>query len=84
MKTAIKCASLTSEKPTRPVDAFTSGNEIRQGNEGKIRCRFGNAWLIKLADGRHELVGGTEGNFTEAKEWVSLFAHEIVFKRSAK
>ena len=50
-------------------------------NTGKIVNRFGNALLIKQSDGKHELVGGTDRDFTEAKEWVSLFAHEIVFSR---
>jgi hypothetical protein len=45
-----------------------------------LKC-FGNARLIKRPDGKHELVGGNENNFAEAKEWVSLFAHEVVFTR---
>jgi hypothetical protein len=40
--------------------------------------------LIRRADGKHELVGGSAGDFSETKEWVSLFAHEIVFKRPVK
>jgi hypothetical protein len=52
------------------------------GDQDEVVRGFGNACLIKRTDGRHELVGGNENNFTEAKEWVSLFAHEIVFKRS--
>ena len=52
------------------------------GDQDKVVCGFGNACLIKRTDGLHELVGGNENSFTEAKEWVSLFAHEIVFKRS--
>jgi hypothetical protein len=44
----------------------------------------GNAWLIKRTDGKHELVGGNAGDFTEAKEWVSLFAHDVVFSRPVK
>jgi hypothetical protein len=51
---------------------------------GKILNRFGNARLIKRPDGKHELVGGSENNFTEAREWVSLFAHEVVFTRSRR
>lgn len=43
--------------------------------------RFGNAWLIRGANGKHALVGGGIWDFTEAKEWVSLFAHDIVFIR---
>jgi hypothetical protein len=50
-------------------------------NTGKIVNRFGKAWLIKRADGKHELVGGSDSDFSDAKEWVSLFAHEIVFSR---
>jgi hypothetical protein len=46
----------------------------------KIINRFGNAWLVQRTDKRHELVGGNKNNFTEAKEWISLFGHEIVLK----
>jgi hypothetical protein len=56
----------------------------KSGNEDKILKRFGNSRLIKRSDGKYELVGGNENNFSEAKEWVSLFAHEIVFKRSLR
>lgn len=50
----------------------------------KIINRFGNGWLIRKASGKHALVGGSDGDYTEAKEWVSLFAHDIVFSRSVK
>ena len=53
-------------------------------NPARILNRFGNAWLIIRTDGKHELVGGSDRDFTEAKEWVSLFAHEIVFSRPMK
>jgi hypothetical protein len=46
--------------------------------------RFGNAWLIRGADGKNALVGGTDRDFTEAKEWASLFAHDVVFSRPVK
>ena len=46
--------------------------------------RFGNAWLIRGSDGKTALVGGNASDFTEAKEWVSLFAHEVVFSRPVK
>jgi hypothetical protein len=49
---------------------------------GQILKCFGNSRLIRRSDGKHELVGGNENNFTETKEWVSLFAHEVVFTRS--
>ena len=50
----------------------------------RILRHFGQAPLIERADGKHELVGGSEGEYTEAKEWVSLFAHEIVFSQPMK
>ena len=53
-------------------------------NTARVINRFGNAWLICRANGRHELIGGTEHDFTAAKEWASLFAHEVVFSRPAK
>jgi hypothetical protein len=53
-------------------------------NKAKVIMCFGNAWLIRRANGRHELIGGTESDFTAAKEWTSLFAHEITFSRPVK
>ena len=53
-------------------------------NTAKVINRFGNAWLIRRTNGRHELIGGTAGDFTAAKEWASLFAHDIVFSRPVK
>jgi hypothetical protein len=43
--------------------------------------QFGKARLLQHPNGKYELVGGGEGDYTDAKEWVSLFAHDIVFKR---
>jgi hypothetical protein len=51
-------------------------------NPWKIINHFGNALLVQWTDGKHELVGGSDGDYTAAKEWVSLFAHDIVFTRS--
>lgn len=50
----------------------------------RILITFGHARLIERADGKHDLVGGSEGDCTEAKEWVSLFAHETVFSQPMK
>ena len=41
--------------------------------------QFGQAKLVKLTNGQHELIGGTDRDRTAAFEWASLFAHEIVF-----
>ena len=45
----------------------------------QIIQQFGQAILIKLTNGQHELIGGSDSDRTDAFEWVSLFAHEIVF-----
>jgi hypothetical protein len=50
-------------------------------NPTTILNRFGKAWLIKKANGERELVGGSVSDFTEAREWVSMFAHDVVFSR---
>jgi hypothetical protein len=40
---------------------------------------FGTARLVKKPDGRHELIGGTADDHAAAREWCSMFAHEVVF-----
>ena len=50
-------------------------------NPARILNRFAKAWLIKRANRKHELVGGTADDCTEVMEWASLSAHEIVFTR---
>jgi hypothetical protein len=50
--------------------------------KAKIIWCFGNAWLIRRGHGRHELIGGTDNDYTAAKEWTSFFAHEITFNRA--
>ena len=45
----------------------------------KIIQQFGQAKLVKLPNGQHELLGGTDADRIAAFEWASLFAHEIVF-----
>lgn len=41
--------------------------------------QFGQAKLIKLANGQHELIGGSAADLADAFQWASLFAHELVF-----
>lgn len=43
-----------------------------------VRC-FGQAKLIKLANGQHELIGGSDADRADAFAWTTLIAHEIVF-----
>ena len=41
--------------------------------------RFGQARLVKLPNGQHELIGGTDADRAEASEWASFFAHGVTF-----
>jgi hypothetical protein len=49
----------------------------------KRACRviavFGTARLVHQPTGRYELIGGSAANCSEAREWCSLFAPEVVF-----
>jgi hypothetical protein len=45
----------------------------------EIVAVFGAARLVKGADGRHALMGGSRADHLAAREWCSLFEHEIVF-----
>jgi hypothetical protein len=47
-------------------------------NEHSIIARFGQAALIKKPEGSHLLVGGSADDRGEAREWISLFMHEVV------
>ena len=48
-------------------------------SDTEIIARFGAARLIRKLDGRHELIGGTPDDLIAAREWCSLFAHDLVF-----
>ena len=48
-------------------------------NETELIARFGAARLVRYLDGRHELIGGSPDDLTAAREWCSLFAHDLVF-----
>jgi hypothetical protein len=47
-------------------------------DEGEVIARFGDAQLIRFLDGKMELRGGSNGDRTSAREWMSMFWHEAV------
>ena len=53
-------------------------------HDGEIVAYFGAARLLKKLDGTFELVGGSPGDRTEAKEWISLFLHDAVLQDPAR
>jgi hypothetical protein len=50
---------------------------------GFLNC-FGKARPIKRADEKVELADGRNQDYTDVRELVSLFAHEIVLSRPVK
>ena len=41
-------------------------------------AQFGQAALIRQADGSWRLQGGSTDDQLSAREWISLFQHEVV------
>ena len=52
-------------------------------NTSRVIQQFGEARLVRHHNGKHELIGGDTADLATAREWVSLFAHDIVFSRSS-
>ena len=47
---------------------------------GEVIAAFGQARLIKCLDGKYELRGGSNDDRLAAKEWISLFCHEVLVR----
>jgi hypothetical protein len=71
----------TANVQPRPVKSWRMKikNLIPQRYRKQLIRQFGEARLVKLPNGQHELIGGSDSDRAAAFEWVSLFAHEIVF-----
>ena len=54
-------------------------NLVAKRYRKQIVRQFGDAKLVRLPNGQHELIGGTDADRANAFEWTSHFAHEIVF-----
>jgi hypothetical protein len=46
-------------------------------SEHKTVAVFGSARLVKTPNGRYQLQGGSRTDRMDAREWVSLFMHEV-------
>ena len=53
-------------------------------NDSRVIQQFGSALLVQHQNGRHELVGGSFADLIAASEWVSFFAHDIVFTAAGR
>ena len=49
-------------------------------DEGEVIASFGQAQLVKYLDGRYESRGGSRDDRLEAKEWISMFCHEVLLR----
>ena len=47
-------------------------------DEGEVIAYFGQARLVRRLDCKFELRGGSVEDHSCAKEWISLFMHEVV------
>lgn len=63
---------------------MTMWNHLWELKNERVIASFGEARLMKRADGRLELRGGNAGDHTAAKEWISLFMHEAVPRQGSE
>ncbi len=47
-------------------------------DEGAVIAEFGEAKLMKFLNGKYELRGGSKDDRLAAREWISMFCHEVV------
>ena len=60
-----------------PRTMKTLVNGLNEPRPFTFIASFGAARLFERPDGGAELQGGGDPERTEAKEWISLFAHEL-------
>jgi len=53
-------------------------------SDDELIATFGDARLVRHLNGRHELLSGTPDDLAAAREWCSLFAHDLVFSSTSK
>jgi hypothetical protein len=49
--------------------------------ESEVVAEFGECRIVRLADGRTEIRGGSDLCRGEAREWASMFCHEALLVR---
>ena len=68
-----------SKRPCHAVRMKIKNSFLFGRTTDETLVAFGTARLVKKQDGRHELIGGTADDHAAAREWCSLFHHELVF-----
>lgn len=62
-------------------DSTRVGCAMGGGRDRRVRevlAVFGRAELVRMHGGGHALLGGTPNDRTRAREWISLFGHDVV------
>jgi hypothetical protein len=49
-------------------------------DQGEVIASFGQAQLIRYLDGKSELRCGSKEDRLAAREWISMFWHEMVVR----
>jgi hypothetical protein len=65
------------------LDPYSRGMKLKHlfpelHQNGQLIAAFGRAQLVKTVAGQYELRGGSSEEQAQAKEWISLFMHEIL------
>jgi hypothetical protein len=55
---------------------------LKSNRPTRVIARFGVAQLIQNETGKLQLDGGSFSEYTEAKEWVSMFMHEAILSEN--
>jgi hypothetical protein len=55
-----------------------TGHPPSSEDDGKVIASFGQAQLVKYLDGKYELRGVSKEDRLAAKEWISMFCHDVV------
>lgn len=50
-------------------------------SEGEVIAASGQPHLVKTLDCKYELRGGSTEDRTAAKEWISMFMHDVVIRK---
>ncbi len=57
---------------------------VRFNDHGETIASFGQARLVKYLDGKYELCDGSREDRQAAREWISLFCHDVVVREPVR
>lgn len=54
--------------------------QFNEGNQRRTLAAFGGARLLANDDGTVAILGGTQAEHADAREWLSLFMHDAILR----